>query len=103
MKRSIILILLAMLATISCNQKQKPQEIVRMEMKIEGMHCTSCEQAVANAVVGTKGTIEVFVRYKDGYAVTRFDKLVVSAEDIVNAIEKKGYKVVSTKISADNP
>jgi len=87
----------------ACKKHQKEKDIVRMEMKINGMHCEGCEQAVAGAVVSQEGAIEAFARFKDGYAVARFDRAVLSPEQVVAAIEKKGYKVITTKINEENP
>ena len=102
MKKITFLFLLTIFLA-SCHQKPKEKDIVRMEMQIKGMHCEGCEQAVAGAIVSQEGAIEAFARYKDGYAVTRFDRAKLDPEVIVKAIEKKGYKVISKKIMEENP
>ena len=65
---------------------------MKMVLKVEGMHCRSCEMLIDDALddIGVKSkssnaaaTVEV-----------EYDENKVSREDVVKAIENEGYRVL---------
>jgi len=72
--------------------------IVKAEIKIEGMTCTSCENSVDYALKSETGIIKESSSYKTGIAQVQFDKSKVTEDQLRKAIEGKvGYKVKSIK------
>lgn len=68
--------------------------IVKAEIHIEGMICTSCEHSVDFALQSENGVIKESSAYETGIAKVEFDKSKVTEEQLKNAVEEKvGYKV----------
>jgi len=65
------------------------------ELKIVGMHCTSCVNTVSKAIKGVNGVEDVKVNLASGEA-----KVVLSGnlKDVINAVRRAGYDVVTQKI-----
>lgn len=63
-------------------------------LHVEGMKCPACEPEVENAVKKLGGVRQVKVDYRNGKVEVEFEEDKVSVNDIVNAIEMVGYKVV---------
>jgi copper chaperone len=63
-------------------------------LKVEGMSCSHCENAVKKAVGALEGVGSVEVDLAGKTATVEFDASKVSATDIKNAIEDQGYDVV---------
>lgn len=72
--------------------------IQTIDLKIEGMTCTGCENNVKAAVGGEEGVLECSVSYKNGNAIVKYNSQKISEEEIVNAVNETGYKVISSKI-----
>jgi len=72
--------------------------IVKAEIQIEGMTCTSCENSVDYVLKSEAGVIKESSSYKTGIAKVEFDKSKVTEVQLKKAIEGKvGYKVKSIK------
>lgn len=61
---------------------------------VSGMTCESCNLHVEHAVTSLQGIISAKADYVGGTVVVRFDKSKVSKEQIKEAINGTGYKVV---------
>ncbi len=63
----------------------------KMNLKIKGMHCSSCEMLIADALedLGVKSSVDS----KEGTATVEFDENKISLEKIKKTIEEEGYKV----------
>jgi copper ion binding protein len=100
--------LLALAAFIFCisltgcktNQSKDPkQEIAsvnantKIEIHVNGMHCTGCENTIKTNVKELKGVTSVEASYKENKAVVSFDSTLTSGTAIVSAINDAGYKV----------
>ena len=64
----------------------------KITLKISGMHCTSCEKLIGDAL-SDLGIKDYRVDSKKGTAVIEFDENKVSLEKIRTIIAKEGYKV----------
>ncbi|HHY19500.1 MAG TPA: heavy-metal-associated domain-containing protein [Firmicutes bacterium] len=63
-------------------------------MKIEGMRCMGCANAVSKAIVSVKGVRKAEVDLAQGSAIIIFDEKISSWDEIKNRVIKAGYKVV---------
>jgi copper chaperone CopZ len=72
--------------------------IIKAEIQIEGMTCTSCENSVDYALKSESGVIKESSSYKTGIAKVEYDKSKVTEDQLKKAIEEKvGYKVKEIK------
>ena len=68
-----------------------------VELRIEGMTCTGCENTIITGLEKLPGVIEATASFTDSNAVVSFDKSKVKIEDLKNVVEKKGYTYISSK------
>jgi copper chaperone len=68
------------------------KEIVNLS--VEGMSCSHCENSVKKAVGALKGVSTVTVDLKAKRVLVELESGEVSLEKIKNAIEDEGYDVV---------
>lgn len=68
--------------------------IVEANFDIEGMTCQGCEEEVKHEIAQLPGFIEATVNHETGKAKVKFDKSKTSLEQVVQAINKTGYKVI---------
>jgi Cu+-exporting ATPase len=61
-------------------------------LKIEGMHCSSCEQIIKEELAELPGVTEVSVDSKLGSGELVLDQEKNNPDDVIKAIEKAGYK-----------
>ncbi len=61
---------------------------------VEGITCTGCENHVESEVNKLNGIISVKASYGDGNAIVKYDRTKVSKQQIVQAINSTGYKVI---------
>ncbi len=103
MKRNLILVfvLLGLLAVFGCSGKNSEQELTAkvdntstkvITCDVEGMTCAGCEINVKMAVNKLDGVKEVKASFADGTAEVTVDPEKVSEQDVIDAINKMGYK-----------
>lgn len=63
-------------------------------LKVEGMSCMHCENAVKNSVGELEGVSSVVVDLKGKTATVEYETSQVTLENIKNAIEDQGYDVI---------
>lgn len=63
-------------------------------LKIEGMTCSHCQQAVTDALKELDGVDTVNVDLKEGTATVSYDIDKVSDQTMKEAVEEAGYEVV---------
>ena len=63
-------------------------------LKVEGMSCHHCTEAVTRAVRALAGVQNVEVSLNKKSAEVRYDETRLSEEDLAKAIEGEGYTVV---------
>jgi copper chaperone CopZ len=61
-------------------------------IKIEGMHCHRCEEAIRKAMLRHPGVHEVEVDFASGQASVLFDSDQVKPAQLVEAVREAGYK-----------
>jgi copper chaperone CopZ len=95
--RSVFLILL--FVAVACNgRKEAPAEMFigepsSIEVSIEGMTCTGCEQTIQNNVEKIKGVKSVKASWKEGKALVEFFPEMTDTLEIKDAVTGSGYKV----------
>ncbi|MBT3262258.1 copper-binding protein [Candidatus Woesearchaeota archaeon] len=65
---------------------------MKIELKIEGMHCPSCSMLIADALEDI-GVSNSDINAETGNAVIEFDESKVSVEKIKKTIVDEGYKI----------
>ncbi len=66
----------------------------RIELKIRGMHCAGCVNAIQSYISDIQGVSRCEVNLVSGSAIIEYDESKVSIKDIEDAIEDVGYTVV---------
>ncbi len=74
-----------------------------VNMEIEGMTCTGCEEHVQFATSQLEGVFITKASYEAGNAAITFDQSISSLEEVIEAINETGYTVVSHKVSTADP
>ena len=60
-------------------------------IRIEGMHCHKCEQAIKKSLQSHPGVHEVEVDFNSGQASVLFDRGAVSIGKLMEAVNDAGY------------
>ncbi len=71
--------------------------IQTINIGINGMTCTSCEEHINHIVNQLDGIINIKSSYENGNAEIEFDNSKTSIDKIEKAVNSTGYSVVSTK------
>ena len=74
----------------------------RTVIKIGGMHCAGCVNAIQGYVSDLLGVSKVEVNLANEKAALEYDHYKVKLDTIENAIEQVGYKVVYEKLGQEN-
>ena len=61
-------------------------------IRIEGMHCHKCEQAIQKALLRNPGVHEVEVDFASGQASVLFDRAAVTINQLVDSVTEAGYR-----------
>jgi copper chaperone CopZ len=61
-------------------------------IRIEGMHCHKCEQAIQKAMLSQGGVHEVEVDFNSGQASVLYDHEAVSVQQLMDAVNGAGYQ-----------
>ena len=61
-------------------------------IKIEGMHCHKCEEAITKALMSFVGVHEVEVDFASGQASVLFNERVATIQQMMQAINEAGYR-----------
>ncbi len=65
----------------------------KIEMKIGGMHCSSCAMDIDFALEDLPGVLESKTNYASAKVEVKFDPEKVEVERIKKEISKKGYTI----------
>jgi copper chaperone len=80
------------------NDIKLTEEVVFLEtvtLKVDGMSCSHCVNAITKAVGALKGVSDVKVSLEAGTAEIRFDSANVSLDRIKEEIDDQGYEVAN--------
>jgi len=62
-------------------------------IRIEGMHCHRCEQAIQRTLSEQPGVHEVEVDFNSGQASVLYDQQQVDVKSLTDAVSEAGYRV----------
>lgn len=82
---------------IKSNGGQKMSKVI---MKLDELSCPSCMVKIEGAMSQTDGVTNAKVLFNASKVKAEFDENIVSAEELVAKVEKLGYLVQSTKVTA---
>lgn len=69
------------------------------EIKVRGMICRACTDAVEAALLGTRGVISARASYFKGNCIVEYDPDIVREEELFKAIEASGYETGDIGVS----
>lgn len=83
------------------NTKKIPDEanLVEIQLLVEGMTCTGCEESIESGVLALDGTSEAIADFRTGNTIIKADTSMVSIVKLRESIENKGYHVKDAFIS----
>lgn len=70
-----------------------------VQLKITGMDCAMCTNAIHKRLSQTDGIIKDGISYENGSAIITYDPAKISVEKIIKVIEETGYKASVVKES----
>ncbi len=103
MKQLVLFSFFIALFTVGCNQKnvkttpgETEQKVAEVEFvyHVEGMTCDHCEQSIQKGVNELAGITLIEANHEDSTAHVVYDPAQTNANEIIVAIEKRGYHVV---------
>jgi len=106
MKLTTILFALSIALLTACSNsakqateqsQQATAEPVEVTYHVEGMTCDHCEQSIQKGVSELPGVQSVEANHEDSTTVVIYDPSKTDSTAIVEAIEKRGYTVATSK------
>lgn len=98
MKKLMILIaFMAMVMTVSADNKQKKQPTIETVTFNVSMHCVNCKKKIEGTVGWEKGVKDMKTNLKDKTVTIKYDARKTTPEKLQKSIEKLGYKAEVTK------
>ncbi len=103
MKKILLLLFIAVLFAGCRQQAGKDDAAARapsaaalktIEITVEGMTCTGCEQSIENALGSLEGVTAVEADHQAGLTKVTYDTVVTTRDGLEAAIEETGYKVI---------
>jgi len=76
----------------------EPFEVRQIKLEVAGMTCTGCEESINHAAMEVAGVVTAKANYEKGEAIIGFNEATSSQQEIIDAINATGYKVVSTVV-----
>ena len=73
-------------------EQQALANVAKVQINIEGMTCTGCENTIQNTVKEFDGVYTVSASHEQGIAVLEIDSTKVDISKIEEAINQVGYK-----------
>ena len=70
-----------------------------VQLKITGMDCAMCTNAIHKKLSQTNGIIKDGISYENGSALITYDPAKITVEKIIKVIEETGYKASVIKES----
>ena len=74
--------------------KDNPKTV---QLKITGMDCAMCTNAIHKRLSQTKGIIKDGISYENGSAIITYDPAKITVEKIIKVIKDAGYKATVVK------
>jgi len=102
MKKLILFILPILFVFASCNnsgesknnQKLNPDQLVEIQIAVEGMTCGGCENTVNTELIKLDGVVDARASHIDKNVIVSVDTNVSSVSEMEECISKVGYTVI---------
>lgn len=65
--------------------------MIKLKLKIDGMHCTSCAMNIDGELEDTEGVKESNTNYAKQVTEVEFDDTKINLQKIINIIKSVGY------------
>ena len=75
-----------------------PENVVLIDMDVNGMTCTGCENTIKSGVSELAGVVKVEASHTNAKTYVKVDTSLTSIEEIADAISSKGYEVAGSVI-----
>jgi len=76
-----------------------PDHVVLIDMDVNGMTCTGCENTIKTGVSELDGVVSVEASHTDAKTWIKADTTLVDIDKIKAVISAKGYEVAGSRIS----
>jgi len=76
-----------------------PENVVLIDMDVNGMTCTGCENTIKTGVSELAGVVSVEASHTDAKTYVKVDTSLTSLEMISEKITSKGYEVIGAKFN----
>lgn len=76
-----------------------PDATVIVDVSINGMTCTGCENTIKSSIAELPGVVEVNASFTDGKAVVKLDTTLTKMVKITEVVNSRGYTVTGSKLS----
>ncbi len=99
MKQTLLILTIAIFSFACTSTKTKKVDgasvqTVEIVYQVEGMTCDHCEKSIHKGVNTLEGISEVVANHEDSTTRVVFDSSKTDKEQIAEAIQKRGYKVI---------
>jgi copper chaperone CopZ len=78
-----------------------PENIQFVEISVEGMTCTGCENTVEKVVLSLNGVMEVEASHTTKTAIVKYDMTKATPDDMMTKIAERGYEALEYKIKEE--
>ena len=112
MKKTFVILFAFILVLFSCKSGSNdsstsgeqtadinPAALVLIDMDVNGMTCTGCENTIKTGLSGLAGVVEVEASHMDAKTFVMVDTSLTSPEEIAQMISSKGYEVTASVVS----
>ena len=109
MKKTIFMLSIVVFMLVACKSKTtqptvsegakttdlivNPKALIQLDVMVDGMTCTDCENTINSGVSEIAGVIEVRSNFQNGKTFVKYDSTLTNIEKISEVINGKGYRV----------
>ena len=73
-------------------------QVRNIKLEVAGMTCTGCEESINHAAMEVAGVVTAKANYDKGEAIISFNEATSSQQEIIDAINATGYKVLTIEV-----
>ena len=78
----------------SHNDYSEPTNLISVTLKVNGMTCEGCENAISKSVLAMEGVKDVKASHVDSTTIVVYDSTAIDIRMISQKIDTVGYKVI---------
>lgn len=102
MKKLIYLVIPLLFAMASChnsseskeNQNPNPEQLVQIQISVDGMTCSGCENTVNTELLKLNGVTKAIASHVEKKVAITVDTTINSVKEMEECISKVGYTVI---------